>query len=45
MPPYATLRGFASPLWSAEVGSTAVLDDLDTPDDLKELRTRLTDGR
>ncbi|MBM3989512.1 MAG: hypothetical protein FJ298_00745 [Planctomycetes bacterium] len=35
------LRAFAQPLLAAEVDDPAILDDLDTPSDLEELRRRL----
>ena len=45
--PDAPLRGLrqsARPLWSLAVPSAAILDDLDTPEDLARLRARFGDG-
>ena len=38
--PLSRLRTQASPLWSIQVNDAAILDDLDTPEDLKKLRAR-----
>lgn len=38
--PLRELRGWARPLWTVEVDDGAVLDDLDTPEDLARLRER-----
>ena len=39
--PLRQLRGGAEPLWTVAVDSRTILDDLDTPEDLKTIRTRL----
>lgn len=42
--PLASLREKAEPLLATAVTARAVLDDLDTPEDLRRLRVRLTDA-
>jgi CTP:molybdopterin cytidylyltransferase MocA len=37
----ALVRAHADPLWAVRVSDPAILDDLDTPEDLKKLRARL----
>ena len=42
--PLRSLRDRASPLLGVEVGTKAILDDLDTPEDLERLRSDLARG-
>ncbi len=40
--PLAHLRALADPIWAVRVSDMAILDDLDTPEDLKKVRARLS---